>query len=144
LETTEALKAPELYNNLTEEKEEWTEVIEPRTSLLDLRLGDVCRYRDLVMMFVRRDFISTYKQTILGPIWFIIQPILTTIVGIIIFGWVTQINTYGLPMIAIYLAGITIRHYFPITLISTSAIFTNNAKNFDKVYFLANDKYSLL
>ena len=144
METTEALKAPELYNNLTEEKEEWTEVIEPRTSLLDLRLGDVCRYRDLVMMFVRRDFISTYKQTILGPIWFIIQPILTTIVGIIIFGWVTQINTYGLPMIAIYLAGITIRHYFPITLISTSAIFTNNAKNFDKVYFLANDKYSLL
>ena len=135
METTEALKAPELYNNLTEEKEEWTEVIGPRTSLLDLRLGDVWRYRDLVMMFVRRDFISTYKQTVLGPIWFIIQPILTTITFIIIFGRVAQISTDGLPMVAFYLAGITIWNYFSVTLTSTSAVFTNNASIFGKVYF---------
>jgi len=135
LETTKALKAPELQNLKTDEHENWTEVIEPRTNLLDLRLGDVWRYRDLVMMFVRRDFISTYKQTVLGPIWFIIQPILTTITFIIIFGRVAQISTDGLPMVAFYLAGITIWNYFSITLTSTSAVFTNNAGIFGKVYF---------
>ncbi|UOR03957.1 ABC transporter permease [Hymenobacter aerilatus] len=116
-------------------KESWTEVIEPRTSLLDLRLGDVWRYRDLVMMFVRRDFVSTYKQTILGPIWFFIQPLLTTITFIIIFGRVAKLSTDGLPPVIFYLAGVTVWSYFSQTLTATSTVFISNAAIFGKVYF---------
>jgi len=133
--TTEAFKATQSTDKEKDEKEEWTEVIEPRTSLLDLRLGDVWRYRDLVMMFVRRDFISTYKQTILGPIWFIIQPILTTITFVIIFGRVANLSTDGLPMIVFYLAGITVWNYFAQTFSATSAVFISSAGIFSKVYF---------
>jgi len=129
------LRAPRLRNQATEESEEWTEIIEPKTNLLDLGLKEVWRYRDLVMLFVRRDFVSTYKQTILGPIWFFIQPLLTTITFIIIFGRVAQLSTDGLPMLAFYLAGITIWNYFAQTLTSTSTVFTSNAQMFGKVYF---------
>jgi len=137
LKTTEALKAPELQHTPTfaDEREEWTEIIEPRTNLLDLGLKDVWRYRDLVMLFVRRDFVSTYKQTILGPIWFFIQPLLTTITFIVIFGNVAQLSTDGLPMLAFYLAGVTIWNYFAQTLTATSSVFTANAAIFGKVYF---------
>jgi lipopolysaccharide transport system permease protein len=117
------------------EAEQWTEVIEPRTSLLDLRLGDVWRYRDLVMMFVRRDFVSTYKQTILGPVWFFIQPLLTTITFLIIFSRVAQLSTDGLPPVVFYLAGVTIWNYFAQTLVATSTVFIANAAIFGKVYF---------
>lgn len=113
----------------------WTEIISPRTSLLDLRLGELWRYRDLIMMFVRRDFVATYKQTILGPIWFFIQPLLTTITFIIIFGRVAKISTEGIPMVVFYLAGITIWNYFSQTLTATSSVFTANAHIFGKVYF---------
>jgi lipopolysaccharide transport system permease protein len=135
LETTETLQAPELRNKATSENETWTEVIEPRTNLLDLGLKDVWRYRDLVMLFVRRDFVSTYKQTILGPIWFFIQPLLTTLTFIIIFGNVAQLSTDGLPMLAFYLAGVTVWNYFSQTLTATSMVFTTNAAIFGKVYF---------
>ena len=137
MKTTEALKAPELQHTPTfaDEREEWTEIIEPRTNLLDLGLKDVWRYRDLVMLFVRRDFVSTYKQTILGPIWFFIQPLLTTITFIVIFGNVAQLSTDGLPMLAFYLAGVTIWNYFAQTLTATSSVFTANAAIFGKVYF---------
>ena len=74
MNTAEAIKDPVI--NQAEEQEHWTEIIKPKTSLLDLRLGEVWRYRDLVMMFVRRDFISTYKQTVLGPLWFFIWLVL--------------------------------------------------------------------
>jgi lipopolysaccharide transport system permease protein len=80
----EAIKNPVIKE--ADEHEYWTEVIKPKTSLLDLRLGEVWRYRDLVMMFVRRDFISTYKQTILGPLWFFIQPILTSLIMLLFSG----------------------------------------------------------
>jgi lipopolysaccharide transport system permease protein len=113
----------------------WTEVIEPRTNLLDLGLKDVWRYRDLIMLFVRRDFVSTYKQTILGPIWFFIQPLLTTLTFIIIFGNVARLSTDGLPMLAFYLAGVTLWNYFAQTLTATSTVFTTNAQMFGKVYF---------
>ena len=118
-----------------ESAEQWTEVIKPRTSLLDLRLGDVWRYRDLVMMFVRRDFVSTYKQTILGPIWFFIQPLLTTITFLIIFGRVAKLSTDGLPQIVFYLAGVTVWNYFAQTLTAISTVFVTNAAIFGKVYF---------
>ncbi len=80
-------------------EDHWTEVISPRSALLDLRLNELWRYRDLVMMFVRRDFIANYKQTILGPIWFFLQPLLTTITYILIFGRVAGLSTDGLPML---------------------------------------------
>ncbi|UYZ57459.1 ABC transporter permease [Hymenobacter latericus] len=103
--------------------------------MLDLRLGEVWRYRDLVMLFVRRDFVSTYKQTILGPIWFFIQPLLTTVTYVIIFGNVAQLSTDGMPMLLFYMAGVTIWNYFAQTLTTTSTVFTANAHIFGKVYF---------
>lgn len=116
---------------------QWTEIIEPRTSLLDLRLGDVWRYRDLVMLFVRRDFVANYKQTILGPVWFFIQPLLTTITYYIIFGRVAggKLGTDGLPPFLFYLAGITVWNYFSQSLTSVATVFVTNAGMFSKVYF---------
>ncbi|MBW3127600.1 ABC transporter permease [Hymenobacter profundi] len=87
------------------------------------------------MLFVRRDFVSTYKQTVLGPIWFFIQPLLTTITYVVIFGNVAQLSTDGLPMMVFYLSGITIWNYFAQTLTNTSTVFRDNAGMFGKVYF---------
>lgn len=117
------------------EDEQWTEVIEPRTRLLDLRLKELWRYRDLVLMFVRRDFVANYKQTILGPLWFLIQPLLTTIMFVFIFGRVAGLSTDGLPMMAFYLAGVTIWTYFSEALNKTASVFRDNAQIFGKVYF---------
>jgi lipopolysaccharide transport system permease protein len=135
VQTIEHSKPAELSTQLASDHEQWTEVIEPRTSLLDLRLGDVWRYRDLVMMFVRRDFVSTYKQTILGPIWFFIQPLLTTLTFLIVFGQVAKLSTDGLPQIVFYLAGVTVWGYFSQTLTAISTVFVTNAAIFGKVYF---------
>ncbi|HVG42228.1 MAG TPA: ABC transporter permease [Chitinophagaceae bacterium] len=118
-----------------EEDDNWTEVIKPKNSLLDLRLKELWRYRDLVIMFVRRDFVASYKQTVLGPIWFFIQPLLTTITFIVIFGRVAKISTDGVPMILFYLAGITIWNYFSECLSKTANVFRENAGIFGKVYF---------
>lgn len=115
--------------------EQWTEIIEPRTRLLDLRLGEVWRYRDLILMFVRRDFVANYKQTILGPIWFFLQPLLTTVTYILIFGKMAGLSTDGLPMLAFYLAGITVWNYFAESLNKTATVFKDNAQIFGKVYF---------
>jgi lipopolysaccharide transport system permease protein len=119
----------------TGEHEQWTEIIQPRNSLFDLRLKEVWRYRDLVAMFVRRDFVATYKQTILGPIWFFVQPLLTSLTYIIIFSRVAKISTDGMPPIVFYLAGITIWNYFADTLNKTATVFRDNANVFGKVYF---------
>ena len=120
---------------IKDQQEHWTEIIEPRARLLDLRLNELWRYRDLVLMFVRRDFIANYKQTILGPIWFFIQPLLTTLTYMLIFGRVAGLSTDGLPMIAFYLAGVTIWNYFAETLNKTATVFKDNAQMFGKVYF---------
>jgi lipopolysaccharide transport system permease protein len=114
---------------------EWTEIIEPKTNLFDLKLRELWRYRDLVMMFVRRDFVANYKQTILGPLWFFIQPLLTTVMFIFVFGKVAGLSTDGLPMMAFYLAGVTIWNYFSETLNKTASVFRDNAQIFGKVYF---------
>jgi lipopolysaccharide transport system permease protein len=135
VQTIEHSTPAKLAAQLASDQEQWTEVIEPRTSLLDLRLGDVWRYRDLVMMFVRRDFVSTYKQTILGPIWFFIQPLLTTLTFLIVFGQVAKLSTDGLPQIVFYLAGVTVWGYFSQTLTAISTVFVTNAAIFGKVYF---------
>ena len=116
-------------------EQQWTETIESKHSLFDLNLKEVWRYKDLVYMFVKRDFISSFKQTILGPIWFFINPIFTTIVYIVVFGNIAKLSTDGAPKILFYLAGITLWNYFSSCLVGTSNVFTNNAGIFGKVYF---------
>lgn len=134
MQTIEAV-TPSATATASSEAEGWTEIIEPRTSLLDLRLGDVWRYRDLVMLFVRRDFVANYKQTILGPLWFFIQPLLTTITFYIIFGRVAKLDTNGIPPFIFYLAGNTVWGYFSQSLTAVANVFTANAAMFSKVYF---------
>lgn len=121
--------------SLPAQNEEWTMVIEPKRSLLDLRLGELWRYRDLVMLFVRRDFVSVYKQTVLGPLWYLIQPLLTTITFTVIFGNIAQLPTDGLPQFLFYMSGTVIWTYFAECLTKTSNTFVNNANLFGKVYF---------
>lgn len=116
-------------------EEEWDHVIQSQTSLFDLRLNEVWHYRDLLFLFVRRDFVTVYKQTILGPLWFFIQPILTTITFTIIFGNVAQLSTDGAPRLVFYMAGITLWNYFSTCLTSVSGVFNANAGIFGKVYF---------
>lgn len=116
-------------------KQEWTETIESNHSLLDLNLKEVWRYKDLVYMFVKRDFVSSFKQTILGPIWFFINPIFTTVVYLVVFGGIANISTDGAPKILFYLAGVTLWNYFSSCLNGTSSVFTSNAAIFGKVYF---------
>ena len=119
----------------TENTEQWDAVIESRHSLLDLNLKELWHYRDLLVLFVRRDFVTVYKQTILGPLWFFIQPILTTITFTIIFGNVAQLSTDGAPKLVFYMAGITLWNYFSTCLTSVSGVFNVNASIFGKVYF---------
>ncbi|WP_136669271.1 ABC transporter permease [Flavobacterium sp. H122] len=115
--------------------EGWDHVIESKSSLFDLRLKEVWHYRDLLVLFVRRDFVTVYKQTILGPLWFFIQPILTTVTFTIIFGNVAQLSTDGAPKLAFYMAGITLWNYFSSCLTSVAGVFNANAGIFGKVYF---------
>jgi len=114
---------------------EWDLVIEPQHSLLDLNLKDVWRYRDLLWLLVKRDFVSFYKQTILGPLWFFIQPLFTTIIFTFIFGNLAGLSTDGLPQPLFYMAGITAWNYFADCLTKTSTVFKDNANIFGKVYF---------
>jgi lipopolysaccharide transport system permease protein len=113
----------------------WDTVIEPKNSLLDLRLKEIWRYRDLLVLFVRRDFVAIYKQTILGPLWFFIQPVLTTIIFSIIFGVFANISTDGAPRVLFYLGGLSVWNYFADSLTKTSETFIQNQNLFGKVYF---------
>ncbi len=115
--------------------EYWTKVIRPQRSWWDLRLRELWLYRDLIWLFVWRDFVAYYKQTILGPLWYLIQPLLTTGVFTVIFGNIAGLPTDGLPSFLFYMAGNTVWSYFSTCLISTSNTFTNNAALFGKVYF---------
>lgn len=109
--------------------------IKPQNSLLDLKLKDVWEYRDLLLLMVRRDFVAFYKQTILGPLWFFIQPLFTTIIYTFIFGNLAGISTDGIPQPLFYMAGITAWNYFAECLNKTSTVFKDNANIFGKVYF---------
>ena len=120
---------------MTEPHQQWTETIESNHSLFDLKLKEVWRYKDLVYMFVKRDFVSSFKQTILGPLWFFINPIFTTIVFVFVFGNIAKLSTDGIPQVLFYLSGITLWNYFSSCLTGTSNIFTANASIFGKVYF---------
>ncbi len=116
-------------------REEWDLIIRPQRPWWDLRLGELWRYRDLIWLLVRRDFVAVYKQTILGPLWYVIQPIFTTGVFTVIFGNIAKLSTDGLPPFLFYLAGNTAWSYFSTCLTSTSNTFTSNAAIFGKVYF---------
>ncbi|EJL67635.1 ABC transporter permease [Chryseobacterium populi] len=120
---------------MNEPQQKWTETIEASHSLFDLKLKEVWRYKDLVYMFVKRDFVSSFKQTILGPVWFFINPIFTTITYLIVFGRIAKLPTDGAPPLLFYLAGITLWNYFASSLTGTSYTFTGNAGIFGKVYF---------
>lgn len=114
---------------------DWDLIIRPKDRWLDLHLDELWRYRDLLWMFVRRDFVSVYKQTILGPLWFFIQPLFTTLVFTLVFSGMARIPTGGLPPMLFYLAGTTAWNYFAACLNKTSSTFTANANLFGKVYF---------
>jgi len=114
---------------------EWDLIIRPKRSWWDLHLDELWRYRDLIRLFVWRDFVAAYKQTILGPLWYVIPPIASSVVFTIIFGNIAHLPTDGLPPFLFYMAGNTVWGYFSGCLISTSNTFTSNAGIFGKVYF---------
>lgn len=123
---------------MTEEKiypEKWDLFIQPTKPIFSIDLKDILKYKDLLFLFIKRDFVSQYKQTILGPLWFFIQPVLTTITFTIIFGNVAQISTDGIPQILFYMSGITLWNYFADCLNKTSNTFVLNQALFGKVYF---------
>jgi lipopolysaccharide transport system permease protein len=115
--------------------EKWDLIIQPRTGWFDLHLRDLWRYRDLISLFVKRDFVTFYKQTVLGPLWYIIQPVLTTIVFTLMFGKVAQVSTDGVPRFLFYFAGNVVWGYFASCFNETSSTFVKNAAIFGKVYF---------
>lgn len=116
-------------------KQIYTTVIKAKSGWFDLNLWELWKYRDLIGLFVWRDFVSIYKQTILGPLWFIIQPLLTTLVFTIVFGNVAKLPTDGLPPFLFYLSGVIAWRYFADCLNGTSSTFIGNAQIFGKVYF---------
>ena len=113
----------------------WTTIIKPRNRLFEVDFREIWQYRDLYTLFVKRDIITQYKQTILGPAWFLIQPALTTLMYMVVFGGIAKIPTDGLPQPMFYLAGIVCWQYFSTCLTTTSNTFTTNAGIFGKVYF---------
>jgi lipopolysaccharide transport system permease protein len=123
-----------LHDN-TYKNEGWTEIIEPKRSLLDVNLKELWRYRDLIMLFVRRDFVSVYKQTVLGPLWLFIQPLFTTVTFYFVFSKIAKIPTDNVDPILFYLSGITLWNYFSDCFSKTSNTFVANAGIFGKVYF---------
>jgi lipopolysaccharide transport system permease protein len=109
--------------------------IHPKRHLLDINLKEIWEYRDLVMLFVRRDFVSRYKQTILGPFWFIISPLISTLMYTLVFAGIAKIPTEGIPPQLFYISGIVVWSYFAACINGTSSIFVTNAGIFGKVYF---------
>lgn len=117
------------------EETDWDMIIRPKANLFDLNLKEVWKYRDLLVLFVKRDFVAQYKQTILGPLWHLIQPIFTTIMFLLVFGRIANIPTDGINPVLFYMSGITIWNYFSSCLNATSGTFVANAGIFGKVYF---------
>jgi len=114
---------------------DWDLIIEPHTSIFQVSYKDLWRYRDLLFLLVKRDFVSFYKQTILGPLWFFLQPLFTTLIYVIIFSRLAGISTDGLPAPLLYIVGIVAWNYFAECLTKTSTVFRDNASMFGKVYF---------
>ena len=120
---------------MAEMEQGWTTEIRPKDSLLSVDFKEIWRYRDLMMLFVKRNIITQYKQTVLGPLWYVIQPMMTTVMYMVVFGGIAKISTDGLPQPLFYLAGISFWQYFADCLGKTSNTFVSNAGIFGKVYF---------
>jgi lipopolysaccharide transport system permease protein len=120
---------------MSDSKQVWTEEIKAHSSIFSVNFKEVWHYRDLLLMLVKKDYVTFYKQTILGPVWFFIQPILTTLIYVMIFGQIAKLSTDGVPQIAFYLSGVTIWNYFSETLTKTATVFRDNAAVLGKVYF---------
>jgi lipopolysaccharide transport system permease protein len=120
---------------IEKDHEMWDEIIKPHSNLLEINLSEIWRYRDLLMMFVKRDIVTFYKQTILGPLWFFIQPLFTTLMFMVIFGRMAGISTNGMPQGLFYMSGILCWNYFSDCLNRTSTTFKDNQNIFGKVYF---------
>ncbi|HYG52242.1 MAG TPA: ABC transporter permease [Flavobacteriales bacterium] len=118
-----------------EKEEKWDLIISPKRGLFSLNIGELFKYRDLILLFVKRDFIANYKQTVLGPLWHILQPLLTTLTFVIIFGNVAKLSADGTPHLLFYMIGIITWTYFSSCLVKTSTTFVSNAHIFSKVYF---------
>ncbi len=110
-------------------------VIKPRKNLLDIDIKGIWRYRDLYRMYIHRDIVTQYKQTILGPLWYLIQPLMTTVMYMFVFGGLAGISTDGLPQPLFYMSGIVLWNYFNACFTASSEVFTANAGVFGKVYF---------
>lgn len=121
--------------NKTHNKDQWLFEITPKNSMFSFELGEVWKYRDLLVLFVKRNIITVYKQTILGPLWYFIQPIFTAFTFTLIFNKVADIDTGSIPPFMFNLAGITIWNYFKLCFTGTSDTFRGNAGIFSKVYF---------
>ena len=135
-QSTETLNATTTTTTITApDPRDWTLVIEPKGRLFDLKLKELWHYRDLVYLFVWRDFVAQYKQTVLGPAWHVLQPLITTVVFTVVFGKIAAIPTDGAPPFLFYMAGTMLWGYFAGVFGSTSSTFTNNANLFGKVYF---------
>ncbi len=115
--------------------EKWDIEINPKNNLFDLQLKEVWHYRDLMWLFVKRDFTAQFKQTVLGPLWHVVQPALTTIMFLLVFGKIAKIPTDGIAPAAFYMSGLTVWNYFSACFTGTSSTFTANAGIFGKVYF---------
>jgi lipopolysaccharide transport system permease protein len=122
-------------NIMATNDQQWDLIIRPHRRWFDLHLGELWRYRDLVMLFVWRDFVSVHKQTILGPLWYLIQPILTNLTFTVIFGSIAKLPTDGLPPFLFYMSGTVIWTYFSTCLVKTADTFISNSNLFGKVYF---------
>jgi lipopolysaccharide transport system permease protein len=120
---------------MTTDDKQWDLIIRPHRRWFDLRLDELWRYRDLVMLFVWRDFVSVHKQTVLGPLWYLIQPILTNLTFTVIFGSIAKLPTDNLPPFLFYMSGTVLWTYFSTCLLKTSDTFTGNSNLFSKVYF---------
>ncbi len=117
------------------QEQHWTTIIRPEHKLLDLRLAEVIRYRDLILLFVKRDFTTQYKQTVLGPLWYVVQPLLSTVMFTFVFGNLAKISTEGIPYLLFYYSGTMLWTYFEKCFKDSSDTFISNADVFGKVYF---------
>lgn len=117
------------------EEIDWTLTIRSRRAWYDLRLDELWRYRDLMALFVWRDFVAQYKQTVLGPLWYLIQPLMTTLTFTVIFGNIAKLSTDGLPQFLFYMAGTTVWSYFAVCFNRTASALLANAGLLGKVYF---------
>ena len=119
--------------NITDK--DWDLIIEPKRKLLDLPIREVIRYRDLIVLFIKRDFVTQYKQTILGPLWFVISPLISTVMYIFVFGNLAKLSTDGVPQILFYYAGTMLWTFFSGCFTDATNIFVTNKDLFGKVYF---------